>query len=110
MTPPSPSVKSDQELQRALADIFKLVVPNGDRFLWFVPGSKRHLEEIQPEEWLHVLWLVEQVLNDKDFREYEERLTNMCESILPSKRNRFSISASWQQRAEALLRVKGKST
>lgn len=101
-------MKSDQELKIGLAMVLPDVVEVCNCVFYNVGKvSQGAFEQTRETEWLHVCWLVEELLKDSDhlkFRFYLREITRTD----PSKRfqeDRKYSSASWQQRAEALLKV-----
>lgn len=55
-----------------------------------------------PEGELHVCWLVEQSMEWEDYTKFSQMMFNRAVGSV-----RQQTSASWQQRAEALITVKG---
>jgi len=99
----------DQQLQLALAKMLpkELVEKDNEVLGWHIawrgnaPNSK-----VRESEWLHVCWLVEQeFVSIKQQDNYRDEL---CEIFYKHNPQHTQIcSASWQQRAEALCKVKG---
>lgn len=65
--------------------------------------------EVHEEEWLHVCWLIEQGMDDGEAVQYVAVLHGLSNEF--GKRHYPvgwpNIHASWQQRARAILKVKG---
>lgn len=80
---------SDQELQIALAKM----LPEG---VWF--GAA-----VLDTEWLHYCWLVEQTLTPEQRDDYF--YTHLCGNDKDLD-HAYVVSASWQERVEALIKVK----
>jgi len=58
--------------------------------------------KVRDTEWLHICWLVEQSLSPMDYSDFLRAFEKTNGYGL-----RIKMSASWQQRAEALCKVKG---
>lgn len=95
---------SETELQLALAKMLpeKIEVtfenkivgnPNAERSWYFTWLDRPAKQSVQDTEWLHVCWLIEETLTTKEALEYYDRQIS-------------SHHASWQQRAEAIIKVK----
>ena len=101
---------SDQELKLALAKMLPEKVHVVEfldekepyhRFYWFnktVTGGT----EIQDTEMLHVCHLIEKDLNNHAWWSFVAYLSDICGAGFS-----LGISATWQQRAEALIKIKG---
>ena len=90
---------SDTELQISLAKMLPEMIKQSEsipgNFLWrFDCGAGAR---VLATEWLHVCWLVEQTLGEL----WPVYYTHFMEI------GGIAIHASWQQRAEALCKVKG---
>jgi hypothetical protein len=77
-------------------------------------GSNAALEDnIKPTEWLHICWLVDQkyLTEDADLAEkYKIQLRLLIGNLMTLDYSElYVINATWQQRAEALLKVLGES-
>jgi hypothetical protein len=63
---------------------------------------------IHGTEWLYVCWLVEQTLGERDLLYFGIELTNLTQPDAQGECHWGRLaSASWQQRATALKKVKG---
>lgn len=96
-------MNEDQKLRLALAKM----LPNrigftGSHFYWceVTPDASR----IQDTEWLHICWLVEQAFSVDEAREYHKQLQVVGQHM---PYNAWLWNCSWQQRAQALCKVKG---
>jgi hypothetical protein len=91
------SAMTDKELKTLLAAMLPEKLdsyPNAG--LWWIDTQRG----VQETEWLHVCWLVEQGLDQDTYYKYEK----LMDEIVPAFR---LTSASWQQRASALCKVRG---
>lgn len=82
---------TDQELQLELAKLLPEKIEQGvnaGRFIWI-----GNCMWVRDTEWLHVCWLIERNVLSADEHHAFSKLVN--------------ISDSWQQRARAILKVKG---
>lgn len=63
---------------------------------------------IKDTEWLHICWLVEQTLNDTIHEKFRAHLSILTSNPFPSSKDKYRhyTTASWQQRAQALCKVK----
>lgn len=93
---------TDLELQIELAKLVpeRLEIINKAVFWKDTPFSQGDL--VQDTEWLHVCWLIERGMTDG----VHDQFTDIIYHI--DSRIERGISASWQQRARAILKVKGK--
>lgn len=89
---------SETELKLALAKM----LPEKMKWKAYKSNDKQHDPSInwkwshsgiRDTEWLHVCWLIEETLTTKEALEYYDRQIS-------------SHHASWQQRAEAIIKVK----
>ena len=101
---------TDNQLKAALAKMLpdKLkFVPYGrkeKRIRWILQESS---EPVRDTELLHLCWLVEETLTSNEVADYTEIF---CNFEAPNKGKLvecMSFHASWQQRVEALAKVKG---
>lgn len=99
---------NDTQLQLALAKMLpekiKIRLLDGVVTIhWIVANSIS--SEIKGTEWLHVCWLVEQELSRND----HDHFLRALQIVTTEEPNWFRActSASWQQRALALCKVKG---
>ena len=98
---------TDQELQLALAKMLpeKFILrdfPHIDCVHWsYKHTDSEFIQRVQDTEWLHVCWLAEKQLSDTQLYNYSMFLSE----IMNAKMYQL-ISASWQQKAEALCRLK----
>ena len=102
---------TDDKLKLALAKMLPEVkikyIPNAEiyeySFMWNPTGQ--YGRGLHDTELLHVCWLVEQTLNQNETFDYRQELQDAfsfsIHSVTPA------VSASWQQRAQALAKVKG---
>ena len=110
---------TNQQLKLALArmlpekiQIFKPLDQRPAFFAWYDEEGDTS-NYINDTEWLHVCWLVEQTLDKTQQLHYIERLVWMLDpndawpEVLTVSKGWFFLNATWQQRAEALCRVKG---
>lgn len=90
---------TDLELQRALAKLLpdKLGFTNHLAIYW-IDGE----ESVLDTEWLHICWLVEQNIYEPEKTKYVNGLARNSGDLDWSMTH-----ASWQQRARAILAVKG---
>jgi hypothetical protein len=99
---------TDEELKSKLAimlpEEIEIVIPEDP--MWFLWRKKK--VEILDEAWLHVCWLVEQTLSPEQSSQMvcEVSKAHMGTGSLYTF-NSALLHASWQQRAEALCKVKG---
>ncbi len=111
---------TDQRLQLALAKMLpEKLIPAAKAGKYWWNGNPRNRIigcEILDTEWLHVCWLVEQGLNDKESVEFAKVFCDECEKQFTQEQKRSLsdhtifyrlLSASWQQRTIALCKVKG---
>jgi len=76
-------------------------------------GEQYECRDVKETEWLHVCWLVEQTLIPTRRGQYNAELSLIvCTRCLSSavKEPEYIynlLNASWQQRAEALAKIKG---
>lgn len=116
---------SNQQLQLALAKMLPETLRGyNDCVCWLTGGgsstphwvARNH--PVEDTEWLHICWLVEQTLTAKQEEVYVERLSGLImEGVYSDEDARYwksnldsmraTYRASWQQRAEALCKVKG---
>lgn len=107
---------TDQELKIELANMLpdKLIfvdAPDCEGFFWSpADGSKINeewldglLRPVLDTEWLHVCWLVEQGLSCEEGQRFAMRLIEDTTAI------NTPHSFNWQQRAEALCKVKSST-
>lgn len=104
---------SDQRLKRALVKILPscLLVVAGDIY-WRLGDDGPAARKVIDTEWLHVCWLVEQNLSEEEHSNFRKALRWPIESKQPAltkygEFKRLYYSASWQQRAAALCKIKG---
>ncbi len=94
-------MRTEQELKEGLAkllpDLIYVSEPS-NRLCWKVSSdetlSRRFLDE---RDWLHVCWLIEQKMTEEQYTKFEVELELMFFDNM--------LSASWQQRAEAILNL-----
>jgi hypothetical protein len=124
---------SDQELQLALAKMLPEKIElaaeyanedgtiTGRAFQWKYPAVfdlEKIGQQVTSREWPHVCWLVEQELRYKgdqfQWLEYSRQLWKVIWNREPTENDNACsglawnfMNASWQQRAEALCKVKG---
>ena len=98
-------MSTDNKLKLALAKMLpNLLCQSGHGSVsWYqspdlVNGISKMPRQVHETEWLYVCWLVEQTLNKSEKNIYRSYFIGD---------NEHSISASWQQRAQALAKVKG---
>lgn len=107
---------SEQELQLGLARLLPEKVcwhayPNmGNPINLYQWGTEFDFNcvTIGETEWLHVCWLVEQSFNDEEFIQFSDELTKarlVRAGTSYTQAERETISASWQWRAEAILKL-----
>lgn len=104
-------MKTDIEFKLALAELLpeKIIVQeHGTSKNWFCfwNESPTYSTLIKDTEWLHVCWLIERGMGVGSCIQFEMLLQNTVIKQSPTKDWR-AYSASWQQRAEVLLKVKG---
>jgi hypothetical protein len=97
---------TDKQLQLALAKMLPeliWVADNRNVYWEYQPKqSSKVSRAIHDSEWLHVCWLIEQTLTRQEKRMFTNELQVICQSDPFT-----SVSASWQQRAIALAKIKG---
>lgn len=103
-------MKTDTELKLALAKLLpeKIVVVSatdeGGYFRWKSAAANPHVNFIEETEWLHICWLIEQTFGES----YMDYIQHLVKLVLPIQGAYYkALNASWQQRAEAILKVKG---
>jgi len=106
---------TDQELQLALAKMLpEKMDASGDTLHW--RGRSGSGGFVRPSEWLHVAWLVEQTLTTAEGYTFYETVRILIARDMNERKETIHglpchdmtfIRASWQQRAEALCKVKG---
>lgn len=98
---------SDQSLKLALAKMLPEQTRVGPVvegvFYWTINGFAS--SNVKDTEMLHVCWLVEQEMSDKDHSIFQACIMVKFEDIAGNRKNIFS--PSWQSRAIALAKVKG---
>jgi len=99
---------TDEQLKRALAKMLPdtlQLVPYGreDNLIlcWNLEGLS---EPVRNTELLHLCWVVEETLNNAEYGDYFEYLATSAHAIY---RDSALCHATWQQRVEALAKVKG---
>lgn len=104
----------EQKLKLALAGMlpYKICNQHGEVHWWNENGTVGY--RVCSTEWLHLCWLVEETLDDAQYElfchslsETEWDTPRWFKSTLPASMLR--TSSSWQQRAQALCKVKGLS-
>lgn len=99
---------TDQQLQLALAKMLpETLIPavTAGKFWWNGNQRQRIVGcEIINTEWLHVCWLVEQTLSDEQRDVY---IISLMTDVDGTRYMNRGVSATWQQRALALCKVKG---
>lgn len=105
---------TEQELQLGLAKLLPKQLVTTDKQAFWVPSANPQLAlddelaiPVNDTEWLHICWLIE----TRDFvsiKQQDDYRDELCELFYKSNPKHTQIcSASWQQRAEAILKVKG---
>ena len=98
---------TDDKLKFALAKMLqdKIIYSETTESFWWQGDEYPAWRVIRETEWLHVCWLVEQTLNQNETFDYRQELQDAfsfsIHSVTPA------VSDSWQQRAQALAKVKG---
>lgn len=108
---------TDQQLQLTLAKMLpekfcieRVPIDNEEMVVW--NSQQLHgRPPVKDTEWLHVAWLVEEALDSPDSLRYPKVLASLNASYSGghqvSLSDFYTTHASWQQRAEALCKVKG---
>lgn len=93
-------MKTDQELKLKLIKLlpYKLRISGSD--IIYIYWMTRPYHQLYDTEWLHVCHLIEQTLTSQELVNYANELAIICGSHL-------EMFATWQQRATALLKIKG---
>ena len=68
--------------------------------------SNPHDMEVRDTEMLHLCWLVEDKLTEKEYYFYADVVCDLSLEIV-KKRRWFWLAMTWQQRVEGLAKVKG---
>jgi hypothetical protein len=102
---------NDTELKRKLAEMTSEIVfyrnpqfPSLATFRWRKSG-----DEIRETEWLHICWLIEQKLDNAQAQYYYHKVGMLIGDYMLADFNANRIiTATWKQRAEALIKVLSK--
>ena len=93
---------NDEQLQLALAKMLPDKITIGCDVFYWISKTDTCFCRVIDTEWLHVCWLVEQLLNVRERCLFTEELGGVL------NQTQFSLAnKTWQQRAEALCKVKG---
>lgn len=104
----------EQKLKLALARMLpeKICIQVESQPSWFEvssDGIRWSGRPVQDTEWLHVCWLIEEKHKDEDQKNYlanEETIVTALQKVTGGEYF-LCYHATWQQRAEALCKVKG---
>lgn len=99
------NIYTDAQLQLALSKMLPetLHVTTKNVVEW-LPNHGR----VNETEWLHVCWLIEEELSDKEIDLYLFVLDSVVDlGPFPSRISAFRYHSSWQQRVIALAKVRG---
>lgn len=99
---------TDAQLQLALAKMLPEKIAHDEiynRFHWYI-SKVGHVDwpPLRDTEWLHVCWLVEETLTPIQRDDYYYDGIRKGDKELDHS---YCVSATWQQRAIALAKVKG---
>ena len=103
---------TNKQLIQALAkmlpeQIFLRETHEGDCYLlWRGKYSNPHDMEVRDTELLHLCWLLEENLTEKEYYFYADVVLDLSLEIV-TKRRWFWLAMPWRERVVALAKVKG---